>query len=241
MNLGIVDINMGNDVAAHPLLKQALAIYEETDDKFFIGTAMVHLGNVSLGLGRPQEALSWLEKAYPLSHEVGDEWLISFALNNLGEVARVMGDYALARRYYEESEALLRATGDKGDWARLVHNLGCVAQHEGNFEVAEKQLRESLSLFRKLGNQRGIAECLAALARQSAALQQPQAAARILGTAEGLLAVSGAAWWPADRGEIQRCREALKASLGEESFGAEFARGRRLSVDQALETFARGE
>ena len=107
-------------------------------------------------------------------------------------------------------------------------------------ERAIQAFLDSLALFRKLGNQRGIAECLAALGRQSAALEKPQAAARLLGTAESLIDVTGAAWWPADRGEIQRCREALQASLGADAFAAELTLGRGLSVDQALETFSYG-
>jgi len=122
-----------------------------------------------------------------------------------------------------------------------VHNLGCVAQHEGRFDTAEKQFRDSLALFRKLGNQRGIAECLAALARQSAALKNPHSAAQLLGKAESLLEASGAAWWPADRGEIQHSLETLQSSLGDEEFTSEFTRGRSLTVDQALDSLTHGD
>jgi tetratricopeptide (TPR) repeat protein len=232
--LGVVHINMGNDAAAHPLLKEAQELFEKNGNTSFYATTLVHLGNVSLGLGKPQESLSWLEKAYPINYELGDNWQISFTLNNFGEVARVQGDYAKAHRYYEESEALLRSMGDKGDLARLVHNLGCVALHEGDLQKAETQFNESLRVFRRLGNKRGIAECLASLAGLNAASGKAQTAARLLGAAETMLESIGGAWWPADRGEINNTRAVLQTSLGETAYLAEWTKGQAMTLEQAL-------
>jgi tetratricopeptide (TPR) repeat protein len=232
--LGVVNINMGNDSVAHPLLKEAQELFDRIHNTYFYATTMVHLGNVSLGLGKPQEALGWLEKAYPISVEVGDQWVISFALNNMGEVARVQGDYAKARKFYEQSEALLRSMGDKGDLARLTHNLGCVALHEEDFQRAETQFRESLGLFRRLGNKRGMAEGLASLASLCAACGEAQSAAHLLGAAEAMLESIGGAWWPADRGEINATRAVLQSGLGEPAFRAGWTEGRGMALDQAL-------
>ena len=155
-------------------------------------------------------------------------------MNNLGEVARVQGDYAKARKYYEESEALLRAMSDKGDLARLVNSLGYVAQHEGDLQKARAQFQESLAMFRRLGNKRGIAESLAGLAGLMAAEGQVSQAAQLLSAAESMLAESGAAWWPADRGEINRSRAAIQSNLDETTFAGEWAKGQSLTFDQAL-------
>ena len=234
LNLGVINVNMGRDAAAHPLLEEAGSLFLEAGQKFFYAVSLVHLGNVALGLGNPIEAQEWLEKAYPLAREVGDQWAISFALNNLGEVARVQGDYDKARQYYEESEALLRVMGDPGDLARLVHNLGCVAQHEGNFEKAKALFRESLAMFRKFGNKRGIAECLMGLAGIKAEEAQPQQAARLFSAAETILAESGTAWWPADRAEVDHNRAAILSGLGEVAFRAEYELGQKMPLTQAF-------
>jgi predicted ATPase/class 3 adenylate cyclase len=234
LQLGVVNINMGHDAVAHPLLKEASSLFLEAGQRFFYAVSLVHLGNVALGLGNPTEARGWLEMAYPIAREVGDQWAVSFALNNLGEVARVLGDYDKARQYYEESESLLRVMGDPGDLARLVHNLGCVAQHEGNFEKAKLLFRESLAMFRKFGNKRGIAECLMGLAGLKAEEEQPQQAARLFSAAEAILAESGTAWWPADRADVEHNRAVILSKLDEVAFRAEYEIGQKMPLNQAF-------
>jgi hypothetical protein len=161
-------------------------------------------------------------------------------LNNLGEVARTQGQYDLARKYYEECEALLRETGDTGDIARFVHNLGYIAQHEGDFARAESQFRSSLRMFRRLGNRRGIAECLAGLAGLRARQGDAERGAIMLSAAETVLKVTGGAWWPADRVEVEQNREIMKAALSHDEFTKAWKTGEAMTIDQAI-AFASNE
>ena len=235
METGVALINMGRDSEAHTLLKEAEALFREGKNSYFHAITLVHLGNVSLGIGNPEEARGWLNRAYPLFKEIGEEWGLSFVLNNLGEVARVQGNYEQAYEYYRESEALLRRTGDKGDLARLVHTLGYIASHRGDEHLAEAQFQESLAMFRKLGNKRGIAECIAGLASLRAKQGKFPAGTRMLGAAEALLGASGAAWWPADRVEIDKTKASLQASLSEDDFLAAWTDGQSMTLDQAID------
>jgi tetratricopeptide (TPR) repeat protein len=179
-----------------------------------------------------------LNRAYPIFREIGEDWGLSFVLNNLGEVARVQGNYEQAYEYYKESEALLRATEDKGDLARLVHTLGYIASHRGDEQLAEAQFRESLAMFRKLGNKRGIAECIAGLASLRAKQEKLHAAAQMLGAAEALLGASGAAWWPADRVEVEHTRSILETSLNRDEFASAWQKGQGMTLDQAIDFVA---
>jgi tetratricopeptide (TPR) repeat protein len=231
---GIALINMGRDSEAQPLMEEARGMLEEQHRDFHHTATLTHLGNAELGLGQPEKARIWLEQALAKARAIGESWLLSFTLNNLGEVARTQGHYEQARKYYEESEALLRTSGDKGDLARLVHSLGYVAQHEGNFPKAEAQFNESLTMFRQLGNRRGIAECLAGLAGLKARQGQAEQGAVLLSAAEAYLTGSGGAWWPSDRAEIQRNREAIRAVLSETAYTQACEKGRSLTIDQAL-------
>ncbi|HET9587605.1 MAG TPA: tetratricopeptide repeat protein [Anaerolineales bacterium] len=234
MGTGVVLINMGKDSEAHALLKEAQTLFEEQGISYMQAVALVHLGNVALGLGSATEAREWLEQAHRSFREIGEEWGLSFVLNNLGEVARVQGDYDQAGRYYEESEALLRKTGDKGDLARLVHSLGYIALHREEYDLAGEQFRESLAMFRQLGNKRGIAECITGLASLSVKQGKLQIGARILGAAEALLGASGAAWWPADRVEVENTRAILQSELTKDEFTAAWAEGQQMTLDQAV-------
>jgi predicted ATPase len=233
-NKGVVHINMGNDANALPLIREAQFMYEEMGIDWFNAVTLVHLGNASLGLGKLQEAREWLDKAFRISCGLGEPWISSFVLNNLGEVARVQGDYTSARRYYQESEALLRSMGDKGDLARLVNNQGYIAQHEGNTAAAKARFHESLMMFRRLGHKRGIAEAMAGIAGLRQVEGRADQAAVLLSAAEAMMADSGAAWWPADRVEIDRSRAATEAVLGQSLFAAAWDKGQSMTYDQAV-------
>jgi tetratricopeptide (TPR) repeat protein len=237
---GIALINKGHDREALPMLQESQKLFKEQNHPFFYVLSIVHLGNVELGLGNTEQARILHEEAQVEARALNDHWLLSFALNNLGEVARVQGQYHLARKYYEESDSLLTDSGDDGDKARFVHNLGYIAQHEEQFELAESQFRKSLKMFRRLGNRRGIAECLAGLAGLKAQQGQIEWGAILLSAAESVLEITGGAWWPADRVEVERNREMLRSALSVDEFEKAHKTGAAMNIDQAV-TFATNE
>jgi hypothetical protein len=124
--------------------------------------------------------------------------------------------------------------------ARFVHNLGYIAQHEEEFDLAESQFRKSLAMFRRLGNRRGIAECLAGLAGLKAQQGQTERGAIMLSAAETVLKVTGGAWWPADRVEVERNREMVRSALSTNEFEKTQKAGAAMNMDQAI-AFASNE
>ncbi len=230
---GIAFINMGRDGDAKPLLEEA-SQFLEAEDPYFYALTLVHLGNAELGLGHPDKAHAYHLKAEAAARQINENWLLSFALNNLGEVARSQGQWDLARKYYEECEALLPDSGDKGDRARFVHSLGYIAQHEGDYGQAESQFRKSLKMFRQLGNRRGMAECMAGLAGLKARQGKVEWGAIMLSAADSVLKVTGGAWWPADRVEVEANQEFIRSVLGEVELDAARKKGGAMTLEQAL-------
>ena len=234
MENGIVHLNMGNDNQARDLLHQSLAIYSQMGFAFFEATVLVHLANASLGLGDFAGAAARLDEATAIGSQVNEPWLHSFTLNNRGEVARAQGLYDEARGYYIESERILREIGDTGDLARLVHTLGYINQHEGHLTQATERFLESLAMFQKVGNQRGIAECLAGLSGLLAQQGRPEEGVQLLAAAAATQDITGAAWWPADRVEIERNANAMRAALDDASFVRAQEAGRKMTMDEAV-------
>ncbi|MFN2138443.1 MAG: ATP-binding protein, partial [Candidatus Promineifilaceae bacterium] len=231
---GIIQVNRGQDKEARDLLREAHKLFEQIGHPFFAAISLVHQANALLGLGDFGGATRRLDEAKVLVEQINEPWLTSFALNNRGEVARAQRRYEEARGYYVESERILREVGDVGDLARLVHTLAYVDQHEGDLPQAEARFREALAIFRKVGNQRGIAECLAGLAGVLAAKGAAVTGATLLGAAEALQDAAGAAWWPADRVEIERNTAVLRTALGDDVLAAALAEGRLLKMDEAV-------
>ena len=234
MGNGVVLLNMGRDSDAQPMLERSHKLFKEQNNAIFQAITLVHLGNAELGLEHIEQARTYHEEALALARSVNENWLIAFALNNLGEVARTQGQFDQARKYYMECESLLRTTGDRGDVARFVHNLGYIAQHEEELELAESQFRKSLAMFRRLGNRRGIAECLAGLAGLKAQQGQTEWGAIMLSAAESVLKITGGAWWPADRVEVERNLAMLRSALPAEEFAKAQKTGEAMNLDQAI-------
>ena len=72
-----------------------------------------------------------------------------------------------------------------------------------NSNGPKSQFRKSLNMFRQLGNRRGMAECMAGLAGLKARQGDAEWGAVMLSAAETVLKVTGGAWWPADRVEVE--------------------------------------
>ena len=231
---GVNQINRGRDREAYGHLIQAAEMFDEADWGWQKTNTLVHLANAALGLGQIGQSEKWLREAMPLAESIGDPWQIAFCYNNFGEIARAQGDYERARGYYERAEAMYREADALGDHARLVHTLGYMALHDGDKARAEELFHESLAAFRKLGNKRGMAECLGGLAAVAAVRGHAEWGAPLLAAAEAQIANSGAAWWPADRVEVERTRRHLRDALGEVAFDAAWARGRALGLDAAI-------
>ena len=233
LTFGTTLINQGKDREAYPHLVDAVELYDQQDQPWMKGTALVHLANVSLGLGDPEQATQWLDMAMPFLLNSGDVWAMAFGLNNYGEVARAQGDYDRAEDFYRRTDELYKQADAKGDQARLLHTFGYIAQHKGDLNGARSLFLESLNDFRKLGNHRGIAECLAGLAGLGAIQGKHEWATPLLSSAESQLKAIGGAWWPADRVEIERARERLRAAL-DDRFAELWAQGQSMGVEEAI-------
>lgn len=231
---GITLINRGRDQEAYGHLTMAAELFDESNSQWEKVNTLVHLANAALGLGDAATAESILRTTLPLAERVGDPWQVAFCLNNFGEVARVQGDYERARQAYERSEALFRQADAQGDLARLSHTRGYIALHDGDPARAAALFRDSLEAFQRLGNKRGMAECLGGLAAVAAARGDAAWAAPLLAAADAQITTSGAAWWPADRVEVERTRRHLREALRESAFDAAWGRGQAIGLDGAI-------
>ena len=76
--------------------------------------------------------------------------------------------------------------------------------------------------------------CLAGLAGLKAQQGQVEWGAVLLNAAENLLKISGGAWWPADRVEVERNQAMIRTALGEADYAAAQKKGAEMTLEQAL-------
>ncbi|MCO6450633.1 MAG: tetratricopeptide repeat protein [Caldilineales bacterium] len=231
---GVILINQGKDTEAYAHLSTAAELFDQGNDLWNKGTALVHMANAALGLGETEQALAMLDRAMPIAREIGDPWQIAFCLNNYGEVARAKGEYEKAEEFYRQTEEQYRVADARGDHARLLNTLAFVALHHHEFEKAEVLFHQSLSDYRELGNKRGVAESLAGLAGLAVLQDHARWAVPLFSAASTLLESFGAAWWPADRLEHERTLRIASGQLTANEYATLWESGSTMNIEQAI-------
>ena len=179
-------------------------------------------------------AALWRENL-PLLREYEDRTGVAFAQSGLGLVAYCRGDYQLARQQLEEGLALSRIAGDKRYVSIALNGLAKVMGALREPVRALALFRESLSLRKEMGARRGIAESLEGLAGMAGAAQgHHQRAARLFGAAAALRQTIGAPVPLVERAEVDRNVAATRAQLDEVTFGAAWAEGQAMTMEQAI-------
>jgi tetratricopeptide (TPR) repeat protein len=133
----------------------------------------------------------------------------------------------------EESLQLYQQLESKYNVAALLDILGDARLYLGDPKQAKTLFTEGLSLARKAGSKVKVARSLAGLARVSAVEEEPRRAAYLFGTAESWYDL-GKAMDPALYKDYQRAVESVRVQMGEEAYQAAWARGKEMTIEQAL-------
>jgi predicted ATPase/uncharacterized protein HemY len=233
--LGSVARIQGDYVRASELYTQSLDQLRHLGDQRGIAAALASLGNIALEQGEYVQAEQFYNESLALFQKQGVKTSVAIALNNLGRVARRQGDPSRARTAHGESMALFRELGDRRGIALALVNLGDVLLDESSYAEAQAHYAESLALFHHLSDMEGIADCLEGLATTRLELEQAERAARLWGAAAALRATISAPIWPSDRAGYERSVARARARLGAAAFGAAWAAGQAMPLDQAIE------
>jgi non-specific serine/threonine protein kinase len=223
----------GDFQAAYQIIEQAVPLYRELGNTHLLSMALRVGGVGAIALGRYDSARELLAEALELAREARDPYRTALALNYLGDLARCEQDYAAARLAYEQGVALLREVGAGRDVAGALHNLAHACLHLGDAERAQALFQESLMSQQALQNGPGIAECLAGFAALAVSAGLPGAGARLLAAAAEMRPPPPFVW-PAEQKENDHYLALIRAELPAAEFEAESARGRSLSVQEAI-------
>jgi predicted ATPase/DNA-binding SARP family transcriptional activator len=233
-NLGNVTHDQGDFAGARRFHEESLAIRRELGDKRGIANSLNNLGNVAYDQGDYETARTLHEESLGIKRELGARQGIAISLMNLGNVIQDQGDRAAARALYEESLAIHREMGDRLGVANSLNNLGNVAYDQGDYGTARALQEESLAIFRELGDRQGIASTLEGFAYLAMVEGQRERAVRLWGGAKALREAIGSPLPPNKREESERRLAAVRAALGEEAFAAAWAKGRSMTLEQAI-------
>ena len=222
--LGHLHRLQGDLAAARAELEQSMALREQLGDRIGRAWSLWQLGVVARYQGDLERARAHNKESFAEYDALGDASGTAHVRYSMGDVARAVGDLGGANQAYQASLVDLRRQGDRRCVASTLYNLGELALTEKD-PGAGAYLSQSLTLRRELGDRAGVAECLEALAVLTERDGDGPAAVRLLAQGAAIRARTGAAA-PADQEYSRReLVEALRASVGVDSFNAAWTEG----------------
>ncbi len=139
---------------------QALAIFEELDDRWGIATTLRGLGWGALHQGDYPIARGRFQESVDAFRALGDAEGLAASLGGRGYVAWIMGDYGQARGCHGEMLALCREANDRRGTARALADLAIDACGMQQMEEALRLWRESFAIYAEIGDRWGMADDL---------------------------------------------------------------------------------
>jgi tetratricopeptide (TPR) repeat protein len=211
--------------AAAAFAGDALAAAEAADDNASAIAAHTVLGVAAKDDGRLDDARHHLQQSGALAAATGDDRGVVVAKLNLACVALDAGDLDDAETLFQEVHAYHRRAGapDEGIGFALL-NLGLTAQRRGRVEDARARFSGALEAFTRIGFRQQVGHALQGLAAVAAIAGDASEAARLLGSADALLADVGAG--ALDGAMVDETALASRARLGEDAYAAAYAAGR---------------
>jgi predicted ATPase/DNA-binding CsgD family transcriptional regulator len=135
--LGTAALELGDLVAASPLLEESVALFR-VEDRQRLAASLNALGLVALRQGDDAGARAHFEEALSVARETGDEQYIAEALTRLGTVAQRKGDYRRSEALFQQSLALIWIRGYREDIAEDLAGLAAAASLLGQPERAAR-------------------------------------------------------------------------------------------------------
>jgi predicted ATPase/class 3 adenylate cyclase len=214
--------------------EEALALHTELGDEWGSAFSRYALANVAAGERDWATAKELMEESVREFDRLGDDHHRLAARRGLAWMHEELGDLERYRELTEENLRLARSLGDKRIEARALGALAMLALEEGQVSDARAMLEGAYRIDRDLGNLVFVGVDLARFAAIRTHEGKAQEAARLLARAAALHEEIG--WtpesWAAE--EFQEARASVRAQLDEAAFAEAWARGRSLTLDQAV-------
>jgi tetratricopeptide (TPR) repeat protein len=240
-NLADICVSQGDFQEAKELLSQAVAYYDQSENKYMVLYTNQVLGSFLVIQGLFLQAAELLEHSlnqfvllYPESSALIQKEIIPFlayALVNLDQIKRAKIFLKAKSFLYSMDRSSVTRTPDLLHFLR-VHGL--IAFLEGKALQAAHHYRESLAIAHQMQFKMGILPALEGCVAAFHLLGRHAEAVQCLSAAAAFRAECGAPVWPSDQSFHERLRSGLLSALGKTAFQEYWQTGGRLGLEQAV-------
>lgn len=224
-----------NEVAAARAdAEESIRLFIASKDKWGAAMGMMVLSWVEDRQGNPARRDQLLKEVFRLV-EGASHPMMHYLLMGASMEARVRGDFTTARSMLEESLRLTQHWRGKHTQLAVESELAHIARQTGDYEQAKQSYRKTILNWKETGHRAAIAHQLECLAFIAGAERQPERAIRLLGAADTLREAINSPMTGAEMTEYDHEVSAVREQVSTERFDSEWARGRLLTMDKAIE------
>ena len=231
----LMNVEGGGDAElARAYAEEALAIYSDLADDWGIAYSVLMLGEALSDAGEWEAAQRQYDESRRLFQELGDDDHVLLATRLLAWMLFELGDFPRARAVHEENLARARALGNVRIVATTLGALGEYDLREGKVGDAVPKITEAYGISRDLGHPLEMAAELCRFAWALALERRPDAAAQVLSRSLVMyeeISVAVPAWI---RPMKEECLAAIRPQLDESALGAAMAKGRGMTIEDAV-------
>jgi tetratricopeptide (TPR) repeat protein len=226
----------GEPDAARTFCEESQALFEKTGNQIYIGLITEYLGILSLTQGDQATARRYFQKCLVLAQEMKDKTTGMVASLFLGLTAYYQQDFDLMETDAQASLALSREVGSPSWRMFSLRTVGIAALRQGQWRRSIEFFLENLSLAQKTaGYEYDLQVFPTYMAGVAADLGRFDRAARLLGATEAQFETFFKPLDPWEQAEFDRIATSARARLDEETLTAAWAKGRALTLDQAIQ------
>ncbi|RIK35326.1 MAG: hypothetical protein DCC55_30640 [Chloroflexi bacterium] len=233
--LGTIARDRGDHEQASSLYQKSMLLFKKLSDQADMAALLFDQGELARQQGKHEQAEAHYRAGLALAQELGSKKEIADLLDRLSIIACGSGRYARATTLSEQSIVLHREIGNRFGLSESLHNRGHIAYAQGHYAPAAHYYTESLQLKVQLGDQRGIADSFKALALLALTAQRkPLRATRLFAAGEKLRRTIGIGVPLSEQTRDEEALNALRATLGAETFAIAWAAGEAMELEEAV-------
>jgi non-specific serine/threonine protein kinase len=214
---------------------EGLTLSRQVGDAEAIAHALYVYGNATERTGSYDRAEALYAECERWARLGDHVWFLPLALHRLANIAALRDDLDRATALCTEALALIRQTGNSWSELPALEVVIRVAQRRDDVDRVQATAHQVGQRYRDLGYPGGIGLAASPLAWAAHRRGDEARAARLLGAADALMAVSGRVRLPGDQADHDANIALVRASLGEADFAAAWAEGRAMTLEQAVE------
>jgi DNA-binding SARP family transcriptional activator/Tfp pilus assembly protein PilF len=149
--LGYAQSVSGDNAAAEPNVRQALALFRELGDRGHEAMALNGLANMMREDGRFAEALAVAQDGLRMVKAAGYWWIQAVLENTVGYLYAELGQYDSALAHCQRALGLQRESGNRTGVGDALSTIGEIYARRGDRAQAKDYFRQAIEVFREYG------------------------------------------------------------------------------------------